>query len=152
MKFTSLALMASCFTSVIAFAPSSTLNTNTITAGSIINSKLHAVKPGNGNGNGNDNDWMESIQKNLKGAATATLLASAIWASPTAILGNTNDVHGNVNNPLLQQIQSSVMADAKEMASGSGSRVNKDAESLLRLGLPIPKDKEVSTYLVIVDC
>ena len=139
--------MASCFTSVIAFAPSSTLNTNTITAGSIINSKLHAVKPGNGNGNGNDNDWMESIQKNLKGAATATLLASAIWASPTAILGNTNDVHGNVNsnNPLLQQIQSSVMADAKEMASGSGSRVNKDAESLLRLGLPIPKDKEVST-------
>jgi hypothetical protein len=32
---------------------------------------------------------------------------------------------------------------AKEMASGSGSRVNKDAESLLRLGLPI-KDKEVS--------
>jgi hypothetical protein len=44
----------------------------------------------------------------------------------------------------MQQIQSSVMADAKEMASGSGSRVNKDAESLLRLGLPIPKAKEVS--------
>jgi hypothetical protein len=34
-------------------------------------------------------------------------------------------------------------ANAKEMASGSGSRVNKDPESLLRYGLPI-SNKEVS--------
>jgi hypothetical protein len=33
-------------------------------------------------------------------------------------------------------------AVAKEMASGTGSRVNKDPESLLRLGLPI-NNKEV---------
>ena len=38
----------------------------------------------------------------------------------------------------------------KEMASASGSRVNKDAESLLRYGLPIPKDKEVSIYYYTV--
>ena len=37
------------------------------------------------------------------------------------------------------------------MVSGSGSRVNKDPESLLRLGLPIPsKDKEVR-YLFTFD-
>ena len=131
--------MASCITSAIAFAPSS-LNTNTVVTdtGRNSNSKLHSV----------NNDWMESIQKNLKGAAAATILASAIWASPPAIL---NAIHsnsnGNSNNPLMQQIQSSVMADAKEMASGSGSRVNKDAESLLRLGLPIPKAKEVSDLI-----
>jgi hypothetical protein len=35
------------------------------------------------------------------------------------------------------------VAVAKEMASASGSRVNKDAESLLRYGLPI-NNKEVS--------
>ena len=35
-------------------------------------------------------------------------------------------------------------AQAKEMASGTGSRVNKDAESLLRYGLPI-NNKEVSS-------
>lgn len=34
-------------------------------------------------------------------------------------------------------------AMAKEMASGSGSRVNKDPESLLRYGLPID-NKDVS--------
>ena len=133
--------MASCITSAIAFAPSSSLNTvttvttvTTVATGTGSSSKLHSV----------NNDWMESIQKNLKGAAAATVLASAIWASPPAIL---NAIHSNdidSNNPLMQQIQSSVMADAKEMASGSGSRVNKDAESLLRLGLPIPKAKEVS--------
>jgi hypothetical protein len=33
------------------------------------------------------------------------------------------------------------------MASGSGSRVNKDAESLLRYGLPI-QNKEVRTLVV----
>lgn len=39
-------------------------------------------------------------------------------------------------------VTNTVSVSAKEMASGSGSRVNKDAESLLRLGLPI-KNKEV---------
>jgi len=37
------------------------------------------------------------------------------------------------------------------MASGSGSRVNKDPESLLRLGLPIPKDKEVRKFQAVIE-
>jgi peptidylprolyl isomerase len=37
-------------------------------------------------------------------------------------------------------------AVAKEMASGSGSRVNKDADSLLRYGLPI-KNKDVRDFM-----
>jgi hypothetical protein len=37
------------------------------------------------------------------------------------------------------------MAQAKEKASGSGSRVNKDPESLLRYGLPI-QNKEVRLF------
>lgn len=126
--------MTSCVTSAIAFAPSS------FSSSTGSNSKLQSV----------NNDWMESIQKNLKGAAAATFLASAIWASPPAILNTINALHSD-GNPMLQQIQSSVMADAKEMASGSGSRVNKDAESLLRLGLPIPKDKEVSEECDLCD-
>jgi hypothetical protein len=40
-------------------------------------------------------------------------------------------------NPIILNV-----ANAKEMASGSGSRVNKDPESLLRYGLPI-QNKEV---------
>ncbi len=36
----------------------------------------------------------------------------------------------------------SSVANAKEMASGTGTRVNKDPESLLRYGLPI-NNKEV---------
>lgn len=48
-------------------------------------------------------------------------------------------------------IRTSVVADAKEMASGSGSRVNKDPESLLRLGLPIPKDKELRKFQAVLE-
>ncbi len=77
----------------------------------------------------------------MKGAVAATLLAGAIWASPAAIVGDVPS-----SNPFLNEIRTIVVADAKEMASGSGSRVNKDPESLLRLGLPIPKDKEVRLH------
>jgi hypothetical protein len=52
-----------------------------------------------------------------------------------------------ISIPLIPALDSNhlvnVAANAKEMASGSGSRVNKDPESLLRYGLPIDS-KEVS--------
>ena len=50
--------------------------------------------------------------------------------------------------PMVTQVlvDHSTMASAKEKASGTGSRVNKDPESLLRLGLPI-KNKEVRLAL-----
>lgn len=133
MKFTSITLTASCLTSAMAFAPSSPMNSNR----NHNLQPLHAV---------NANDIVSAIQKNVKGAAAATILAGAIWASPAAILGSNN-----IDNSLFNQIQSSVVADAKEMASGSGSRVNKDPESLLRLGLPIPKDKEVRKFQAVIE-
>jgi hypothetical protein len=53
------------------------------------------------------------------------------------------------STPVNPETQSAFFATppavAKEMASGSGSRVNKDPESLLRLGLPI-KNKEVRNH------
>lgn len=55
-------------------------------------------------------------------------LAAAIWAAPATIAG-----------PMTTHFPSTSgsVASAKEMASGSGTRVNKDPESLLRYGLPI---------------
>ena len=68
----------------------------------------------------------QQLQQQLPQFVAAALLFGTIWSTP--------------NLPFLppQQMQ----AVAKELASGSGSRVNKDPESLLRLGLPI-SNKEV---------
>ena len=121
MKFRSFALLASC-TSSLAFAPAS-IKPQT-------HSQLNAHR---------QNEIFKSIENNVKGAVVATFLAGAVWTAPAALIGDMSST-----NPFLNEIRTSVVADAKEMASGSGSRVNKDPESLLRLGLPIPKDKEVS--------
>lgn len=112
---------------------------------------------------------IKSMEKSVKGVFAATCLAGAIWASPAAIvggmlfggtdggisIGTTNDHHNTYLSSVsasssfssfssyLDDIRTSVVVQAKEMASASGSRVNKDPESLLRYGLPIPKDKEV---------
>jgi uncharacterized paraquat-inducible protein A len=70
----------------------------------------------------------------------AALVASTIWASPAAMapyyMMQQND---NQDNTIITM----GVATAKDKASGSGSRVNKDPESLLRYGLPI-QNKEVS--------
>lgn len=90
-----------------------------------------------------------SMQDNVKGAMAATLLAGSLWSSPSALVSMTSNGHGT---PVwLDGITSSVVADAKEMASGSGARVNKDADSLLRFGLPIPKDKEIRKFQVGIE-
>jgi hypothetical protein len=73
-----------------------------------------------------------------KALATTLLVTASLWSSPA--ITSTLPIFPN------QQ------AMAKEMASGSGSRVNKDPESLLRYGLPI-NNKEVRTirrYLRVV--
>ena len=68
--------------------------------------------------------WEDALSK----ALCSGLVAVTVWSTP--------------NLPFAPvEVQS--VAVAKEMASGSGSRVNKDADSLLRYGLPI-KNKEVS--------
>jgi len=93
-------------------------------------------------------NW-RGIQDNVKGAVAATLLAGSLWASPSALVSTVGSGEGS---PVwLEGITSSVVADAKEMASGSGARVNKDAESLLRYGLPIPKDKEIRKFQVTIE-
>jgi hypothetical protein len=74
---------------------------------------------------------------NVFGKVCATAAMTAfLWGSPTLLAEQA--VHHNL--PLMDS--TTMVANAKEMASGSGSRVNKDAESLLRLGLPI-QNKEV---------
>ena len=78
----------------------------------------------------------------MNGVIATTCMAAAIWASPSAIIGSIDSTDFS-NNMIVNEVRSASVADAKEMASASGSRVNKDPESLLRYGLPIPKDKEV---------
>ena len=68
--------------------------------------------------------WKDAIGK----AVASGFVAASIWSAPSL--------------PFVPAEMQSV-AVAKEKASGSGSRVNKDADSLLRYGLPI-KNKEVS--------
>jgi len=126
MKFTTFALLASC-PAVFAFAPSQTkVSTTSLDA---------------------KNNVFQSIEENVKGAVAATFLAGAIWASPAALVGGD----ASSSNPFMNEIRTSVVADAKEMASGSGARVNKDPESLLRLGLPIPKDKEIRKFQSVLE-
>lgn len=82
----------------------------------------------------------------MKNIMSSTFMAVALWSSPpSALLSSNNDISNNflMNNEI---VRTTLVADAKEMASGSGSRVNKDPESLLRLGLPIPKDKEIRKF------
>ena len=83
------------------------------------------------------NDESHSEWKDQIGKILATgLVTASLWASPAAI---QETPFGGPDGP---QIFQSSVANAKQMASASGSRVNKDPESLLRYGLPI-NSKEV---------
>lgn len=80
----------------------------------------------------NPSDWKDQFGKML----VTGLVSASLWASPAAI---QESAFGGTEGP---QIFQSSVANAKQMASASGSRVNKDPESLLRYGLPI-NSKEV---------
>lgn len=75
-----------------------------------------------------------------KACATAAMTAF-LWGIPGVV---TEQV---ITHNLPLPVQTSTIANAKDKASATGSRVNKDAESLLRLGLPI-KNKEVCLPLL----
>jgi len=141
MKFTSVVLLASCTSSTLAFAPSS------CKVQSVVNQHGTQLNASNEENSPFPFSFcsFKTMQENMQGAISATLLAGAIWASPaaTAFIMLPQESQNPFLNEILIRTSTSVVADAKEMASGSGSRVNKDPESLLRLGLPIPKDKEV---------
>lgn len=82
----------------------------------------------------------------LQDAPVADLVSKAFaTAAMTAFLWGAQ-------MPLTQQLPDSpFVANAIEKASGTGSRVNKDADSLLRLGLPI-KNKEVRIGMFVSVC
>jgi hypothetical protein len=80
------------------------------------------------------NDLESTVRNALSGVAVAT----ALWTAPATFAGQAVHFPHFAGN----EVVASSVASAKEMASGTGSRVNKDAESLLRYGLPID-NKEV---------
>jgi len=83
----------------------------------------------------------EHSSNNVFSTFCATAAMSALlWGSP-AIIAEQSATH-QLPFGLSEVVEHNLVASAKEMASGSGSRVNKDAESLLRYGLPI-NSKEV---------
>jgi hypothetical protein len=72
---------------------------------------------------------------------TTTFISLGWWCTTTS--------SSMINVPLVHNsIHDNYIVNAKEMASGSGSRVNKDPESLLRHGLPI-QNKEVCIIFVL---
>lgn len=87
-----------------------------------------------------DNAFAASLSKALSAAAVSL----AVWGAPALELLPPSHPIEHQQQHLLAP---SFTASAKEMASGSGSRVNKDPESLLRLGLPI-QNKEVRSNCV----
>ena len=116
--------------SVTAFTNNPSLNTRqTAVAATMTGTALHAER---------------NINNNVFTNICATAAMSAfLWASPTMIAGQVSTHFAGNTGGLNDIIQHNGMAaEARDMASATGSRVNKDAESLLRLGLPI-KNKEV---------
>lgn len=132
-----MATLSSC----VAFAPSVLTPHHTTTE-----TRLNALN------DGRDNQAMSNwrdIQDNVKSMVAATILAGSLWASPSAVVSTLGSGDGS---PMwVDNIKTTVVADAKEMASGSGARVNKDPESLLRYGLPIPKDKEIRKFQGVIE-
>jgi len=122
MKFTSTAILcalgvapAAAFTNPSSFSATPTTSTTSLQAS-----------------NGNNNAFSSFC-------ATAAMSA-LLWGSP-AMIADQATTH-QFPFGLSETIQQNVVASAKDKASATGSRVNKDAESLLRLGLPI-NSKEV---------
>jgi len=84
-----------------------------------------------------------------KNVIAATAMAAAVWTSPASLTSIAPTISSGDNAPL--SIVSDIgTANAVEKASGTGSRVNKDAESLLRYGLPI-NNKEVRKLQVVIE-
>jgi hypothetical protein len=90
----------------------------------------------NGSNNDNNNRWKNAFRQ----MAVTTFFTATVWTSGIGSFLDMNQQHQSFFVP--------PSAIAKEMASGSGSRVNKDPESLLRLGLPIT-NKEVCVYVYV---
>ena len=133
MRFSNIAFFLSSISAINGFAP----QTRTQTRATPLNA---STKPSQ-----NENkvvDTLEAVDATVKGAMSGMALAAALWVAPATMAGPLSSTFPNYVASNNNNMISSSIANAKEMASGSGTRVNKDPESLLRLGLPI-KNKEV---------
>ena len=144
------------FVSVAAFVPSPTSFRNTNNKVATIN---HASKDDDENLDGgyNSSNFQQRASTALKKVLATATMTAAVWAGPALLTDQAAVVlqqqqqqqqhvakSSSSSNFMLEWLgTNNNVANAVEKASGTGSRVNKDAESLLRLGLPI-KNKEVS--------
>lgn len=88
--------------------------------------------------------------KDVIGNYLANVAMSALfWVSPAMLAGEISNYH-NLPLGLNDVIERRFQAAARDKASATGSRVNKDPESLLRLGLPID-NKEARELQSIVE-
>lgn len=85
---------------------------------------------------GSSSNESDSWQNQVGKLVTTGLVTASLWAAPAIVQDTFVGVDG------APPVLTSSVASAKQMASASGSRVNKDPESLLRYGLPI-NSKEV---------
>jgi hypothetical protein len=96
----------------------------------------------------NDKNAFSSLEQACKKGMATALVTASLWAAPAFL-----DQTGPSLSLFGMETTSSTVAMAKEMACGSGSCVNKDPDSLLRLGFPIT-NKEVgvcTVYRVVLD-
>ena len=86
----------------------------------------------------------KSIQNTLMTSLLATMLFTMMPTPDVSVSVTIPTINSNNNGITTKQmnLNNNFVVNAKEMASGTGSRVNKDPESLLRYGLPI-NNKEV---------
>ncbi len=117
----SLFLLGSQIASTSAFAPQTVHNAKT---------SLYATNPQK-----NVVDTIESIDATLKGALSGMALAAALWTAPALMAGTMDQIPSVASNDVF----SSSIASAKEMASGAGPRFNKERERGLRYGLSFIK-------------
>lgn len=130
MKITATSLFLLLASSSQAFVVLSPTTTTSLSSSSSSPSLSATTDNNNDDTNSNNNNSIQTIVSNMAGFAFAT---SVMWSAPAMMPSILPDNYSN--NP-------NVVAMAIEKASGSGSRVNKDADSLLRYGLPIT-NKEV---------
>lgn len=90
-----------------------------------------------------DGDVHDTVKESIARALAAVIVSAAMWTTPISIAGPPGYSFSGLD-PSQQEnhVISGMVANAKEMASGSGSRVNKNPQSLLRYGLPV-NNKEV---------
>ena len=135
-----LIIATTALTSSKAFVPSSTSTVSSWSGISSDSVALSATRGGNDDANQSSNNKLKINDFMAQMGATAAL-SMALWGAPNAFVSSQQAAgQSNMIPPMVEHV---FAANAKEKASGSGSRVNKDADSLLRYGLPI-QNKEVS--------